>query len=447
MLKSINTIYLLGSTLLYFMLFPKLTGEYLLLNYFTFFGFISYYIMLQLSSSMSSINYKNKYYLWLEVFVYSFFFVLFYNVLSYYYNENFFSFNEGDALGYHFFTIEVIDNPSFIDGIKHYLERWDVADLGIILVLYPLYLIVQSNLILNFFYIFVGAFTALSIFNISRDFMTPKYAFMGALAYTLSSFALYFHSTGLKESFMVMITVLTFDFYQRFSKANKIIYLVLFLVFGLMLFLFRPAIFAMILAAIGVSIFLSNKKGIVIKILPYLIVVVSAILWQPLSVLVLTYMNGGYDALIEAKNAEGLIIGGIPFTYMVNILAQSVGPLPSLVSENHMQVYNSQGLIYRVLLAFPFWMGILYIFKTKNYIIYPLALFALIEMSALTFLFEGLELRKSMTQLPIVFIIAFWFLDQYDGKIIKFKKKKRFKRFFYTSMSILFLFIFYWNFR
>jgi hypothetical protein len=65
-------------------------------------------------------------------------------------------------------------------------------------------------------------------------------------------------------------------------------------------------------------------------------------------------------------------------------------------------------------------------------------------MFALALVMEGLELRKAMPHIPFVFIIAFWFLDQYDNKQIVFKRPKRFKQLFKVSLFLLALLIFYW---
>ena len=152
--------------------------------------------------------------------------------------------------------------------------------------------------------------------------------------------------------------------------------------------------------------------------------------------------------LIYAKESEGMIIGSLSFTYAVNILAQIIGPLPTLISAEKISLtFFASGLIYRVLLAFPFWLGIRYIFKTKSYKIYPLVIFVLMEMMALALLLEGLELRKALPHIPIVFIIAFWFLDKYDNKIIVFKRSKQFKLFFKFSMFLLAMIILFWNFK
>jgi len=447
MLKSINNIYIIASLLLFLVLSPKITGEYLFINILTLFTFITYYSILQLNSSINK-KFYTKWYLWVEVFLYSLFFVAMYNILSYYYRGNFFTFNESDAVGYHYYAIKFLNMP-LSEAIRNYLhvDFYDVDDLGIVLLIYPLYYIVQSNLILNFFYLFVGTITALSIFSIGKNFMTRKYAFLSALAYTIASFTLFFHSTSLKESFMVMLVILSFDFYYRFQKSKNIGYIIGAIIFVSLLLLFRSALLAMVVGSIGLGAMVS-KGGVGMKVFSIFILLVLISMGNFIYHIVLHYMGGGgFDQLVISKESRGMVIGGLPFTYAVNTLAQAVGPLPSIVSSNPMQVFYSAGLLYRVLLGFPFWMGIIYIYKTKKYILYPLAIFVLSEMLALTFLMEGLECRKSMTHIPFVFIIAFWFLDQYDRKVIQFKKRKKIQRLFKFSSFILILLILYWNFK
>ena len=445
MLKSINTIYIVASLLLYLILSPKITGEYVLVNCLTVLSFISYYSILQMSASMNSQFYK-KSYLWIEVFLYSFLFVAINNIVSYYYNDNFFAFNESDALGYHYSTIEILHKP-FIEGVNDYLRNWDVDDLGIILVIYPFYYIVESNLILNLFYIFVGTATALGIFSIGKNFMSKKYAFLSALAYSIASFTIYFHSTGLKESFMIMLIILTYAFYYRFLATRKLRYIILGIIFILPLLLFRPALLAIIVGSIGLGTMLTKNGGVSIKIFSFFIILLFIVMGNYIYTLVMTYFEGGYEYLLYAKRMDGMIIGSLPFTYVVNVLAQMLGPLPSLVSEKVGITFFSAGLLYRVLLVFPFWMAIFYIYKTKNDLVYPLIIFVITEMLVLVLLLEGLELRKSMPHIPLVFIIAFWFLDKYDRKIITFRKPKRFQYFFNFSMFMLILLVAYWNFR
>ena len=446
MLKSINQIYLLISVLLYVMLSLKSSGEYILINLISVFSFISYYMVLYFNSLSNKKLYKRAY-LGVEVFFYSLLFIIIYNFVSYYYTGNFFVFSEADAVGYHLHTIEILHLP-FDKAIEHYLSYMSFDDLGLILILYPLYHISESNLILNLFYLFGGVVSSLSLFRLGKNFMSFRYSFLSSLSYSLSSFVLYYHSIGLKESVMVMLVILSFDFYYKFVKSKNIITLFIALLFiGLLLF-FRPAVSAMIIGSIGIGSLLSKKGGVTVKIISLFIVIFLVSIGDTLLDIVNKYMAGGFELLMYARAADGMIIGSIPFTYAVNTLSQLIGPLPTVVSSDkiHLMLYGP-GLIYRVLLSFPFWLGVKYIYKSKNYILYPLVIFVLMEMSALTIIMEGLELRKALPHLPFVFIIAFWFLDKYDNKILVFKRPKRFQQLFKISMFILLIIIFYWNFK
>ena len=446
MLKAINKIYLLASILLYLTLLPGISGDYLFINLFALFSFISYFGMLELNRTMRVESYTNKY-LIVEVFLYALFFVFMENLISYFYTDNFFVFSDSDAVFYHDSIVEIIDMP-FIDGMKHYLKRMDFDDLGMILILYPLYYICESNLMLNIFYIFVGVVMALSLFSLSKNFMTRRYAFLSALSFSISSFMLFFHSIGLKESFMVTLVVLSFDFYYRFVEKKTILNLIFSLMFIGMLMLFRPAVSAMIIGAIGFGTLLSQKGGVGIKVVSFLIFAFLIILGDSILAEINKYTTGGFDTLMEAREVQGMIIGGIPFTYAVNILSQSVGPLPTVISETKvLTMLYTTGLIYRVLLAFPFWFGFVFICKGKHSKLYPLIIFIVMEMVALTFLMDGLELRKALPHIPIVFVVAFWFLNQYDMRLIQFKNVKRFAWFFNFSLLLLTLLMFYWNFR
>jgi len=446
MLKSINRVYLLSAIFLYLILSIKISGEYLFINLFTIFSFLSYFIILDYNTSINKKYYTN-YYLLIETFIYISIFIIMQNLISYFYNNNFFVFNESDAVFYHY-SASKISTKSFIDGMEDYLTHMGVDDLGMMLVLYPLYQIYDSNLMLNFLYIFVGTITALSIFRISKKIMLRKYAFLSALAYSISSFVLYFHSTGLKESFMVMLVILSFDFYYQFLLKRKFFSLLVSLIFIVSLFLFRPILAAMIIGAIGMGTLFSKKGGVGIKIISFIIFIVLIVMGDSITEQVNSYTTGGIDTLIKARESQGGIIGGIFFTYVVNVLSQTIGPLPTIISSSKVgTMFYASGLIYRVLLAFPFWLGIVHIYKTKSYILYPLAIFTIIEMSALAYLIDGLELRKALPHIPIVFIIAFWFMDKYDRKLINFKRKKRFKQFYKLLMFLLTFIIFYWNFR
>jgi hypothetical protein len=440
MLKRINIFYLIISIFLYIILFNNSSDEFNFIVPLAIFTTIIYSITLHLSYQIQ----KSRTILAIEVFIYSAIFIFLYNSISYTYRGNFFLFSESDAVFYETQVLKLIDMP-FSEAIAYYLTYMSLDDLGMILILLPLYYINDSNLLLNLFYLFVNILIALNIFSLSQNFMSKKYAFLVSISYTLSSFSLFFHSSGLKESFMVLLIILSYNFYYKFLKNKNFLYLLLSLMFISSLLFFRPAISAMIIISLGLGSILQKKASFTIKIISSLIIIFLIAIADILIAIVNHYMVGGFDTLIYSRESEGMIIGSLSFTYAVNILAQLIGPLPTLISENKvMLTFFAPGLIYRILLSFPFWLGVLYIYKTKNDKLYPLVFFVIMEMSALALLLEGLEFRKALPHIGIVFIIAFWFMDKYDNRLI-IVKRKVFRIFFFFSIFILGVLIFLWN--
>ena len=444
MLILINRVYLLGTAFLFLIFSLKLSTDFIYINIYAFMSFIIYFLMLKLNLSMPIKSFSNRV---VVIFIYTALAIFMENFISYFYNDNYFMFSDTDAMLYHTKAVRMVQMPSLSSAIDDYLQDMGEDDLGMVLVLYPLYQLVESNLILNSFYLIVNLITSYSIFKIANNFMTEKYALLSSVAYSLSSFVLFFHSTGLKESFMVMLIVLSFDFYYRFTNSKNILYLLLSFLCLKAIMYFRPMLSAFIIGATGLGVLLSGETKNSIRFIAFsLFIVIFAVAGNSIMAEVDDYMGGGIDGLIYARTIQGSIIGGLPFTYAVNILSEAIGPLPTIISyKKVLTMFYTSGLIYRVLLSFPFWLGIFYIYKQRVSSLYPLALFVIFEMSGLTFLIDGLELRKALPHIPIVFIIAFWFLDKYDRGEIEIKRKKIFEIFFYISMSILIILIIYWN--
>ncbi len=447
MLGFINKLYLLMGIFIYFGLISKVESEYMLLYSFAIFSFFSYFGVLYINSNMNA-RYYNTSFLTIETFVYISIFVILQNYLSYVYSGNFFVFSVSDAYFYHT-QASILVNMPLKDAIEHYLNIMSFDDLGIILILYPLYKIAPSNLMLNFFYIFVGTITALGIFDIAKNFLSRKYAFVATIAYSLSSFVLFFHASGLKESFMIMLVVMAFVFYYRFSNEGKISYAIYTLLFLAALFLFRPAISAMIVGAIIFSSLFTKEGNKVVKIVSFILLLVMIAMKNFLLAKMAEYTAGGVDSLISARESQGAIIGSLPVTYVANIISQAIGPLPTMIASETkiLTTLYSSGLLYKTLISLPFWWGVYYAFVGKRNQIYPIILFTIFEMASLVFLLDGFELRKAMPHIPFVYIVAFWFLDKYDNRIIRIKRPQLFRYAFYVSIAFLSLLILYWNFR
>lgn len=73
-------------------------------------------------------------------------------------------------------------------------------------------------------------------------------------------------------------------------------------------------------------------------------------------------------------------------------------------------------------IAVPFWFGVYYIIKYKLRILYPIVAFIIFEMISLVLILNGLEFRKSIPHIPLIYIIAFWFMNYYDNRSIRYNK-------------------------
>lgn len=445
MLKTINTRYLIFGLLLFLIYTSAIEDDFIPIHVFNIFSLVIFYFTInsQLSEPESVLT-RNR--LGFIVFFYSLFFVSAFNLISNIYNQNFFVFSEADALTYHYQSL-IMASKSFTYGIRYWLGYYSTEDLGAVLIISTLYRIIESNLFLNFFYILLGVITAFGIFSISKNLMSVKYAFLCALTYSISSFVLWFHASGLKESFMVMLVVFFFDQYYKYINKPGIRRLVYAGVFLTPLMLFRPAVLFLCLGAVLISFFLRRKLNL--SSFVAILLLLSAIVFSSSYIKHTSerFVPGGVKQMIRNKTASTMVKGSLRFRYSVNIMAAAIGPLPTLLpNKKTMLSFYSVGLIYRVFISLTLWFGIYYAYKKRVTDVYPLILFALMEMASLVFILEGLELRKSLPHFPAVFIVSFWFLDTYNSTtIIKSQSKLRLKKVINLSIIFFFFLIMLWN--
>lgn len=445
MLKTINTRYLVFGLLLFLIYTPAVEDDFIPIHVFNIFSLVIFYftINFQLSKPERVLT-RNR--LGLIVFLYSLFFVSAFNLISNIYNQNYFVFSEADAVTYHYHSL-IMASKSFTDGIRYYLGYLSTEDLGAVLVISTLYRIIESNLFLNFFYILVGVVTAFGMFSISKNLMSVKYAFLCALTYSISSFVLWVHATGLKESFMVMLVVLFFDQYYKYIRNPGIRHLIYAGVFITSLMLFRPAILFLCLGAVLISFFLKRKLNLPSFVA--ILLLLSAVVFSSSYIKHTSekFVPGGPAQMIESIDSSPMVKESLRFTYSVNTMAAAIGPLPTLLPNKKTKLsFYSVGLIYRVFISLTLWFGIYYAYKKRVTDLYPLILFALMEMAPLVFILEGLELRKSLPHFPAVFIVSFWFLDTYNSTtIIKPQSKLRLKKVINLSIILFFFLIMLWN--
>lgn len=446
MLKSVNKRYLTFGIIILLAFLPLL-AEYSAIYIWNIITLVAYYKVIAHSFNQSNTYFTRKR-LGLTVFFYSLFFVIVNKLISFYYTDNFFVFSEADAITYHQESIEMA-SKSFSEGINLISERYEFEDLGAFIVISSFYRIIESNLIINVFYIITGVITSLSIFRICKNFISIKYSFLCSLTYCTSSFVIWFHSSGLKESVFVMIIILFYDHYYIFVRTRKLKYLLFSICFLLSILLFRPAILFFCVFSIVMATLLTLKGKVYSFLLLIAGITLVFFLYSYISLVSERYLLGGTEEMLAIKEASGMVKqGSVQFTYMVNILASALGPLPTVLTAKPVLSFFSIGLIYRVFLSTAFWLGVFYAVKNKAVLMYPLLLFIFMEMITLTFILEGLELRKSLPHISFVFVLAFWFLDNYDKQNIGSKSVRRTLKYAWNISSVLFLIIIvYWNYR
>lgn len=449
MFKLILNRYLFFGLVLNLIMITSLDIEYISIYFFNIFSVVSYYFLLYSAWSKPD-SYFNRSRLVLFVVPYSFFFVFSFNAISYYFNGNYFVFNEIDAVFYHDTARRIVD-LSILDGFKFFLLRFGgtLEDFGAILVISTLYKIVVSNLTVNIFYMLIGVQTSLAIYRIGSNFMSRKYAFLSALTYSTSSFVLYYHATGLKETIMIFFIVFFYDQYYKFI-LNKRILNVLLMSFSLLsMFLFRPVIVVFIIGSILATVLISKRKSKVTFTVIPLIFILGYFAYDFMGELSSQFIGSDVDSMLKNKEEQGMVIINLPFTIATNVLSTFFGPFPTLLPGDKMHLsFYSVGLILRILISTSFWIGVYYVYREKVNKILPLIFFVIFEGFSLTFILEGLELRKTLPHLFSIYIVAFWFLDYFQNwSKFSVKSRKRIFKSITFSITLFFFLILIWNFK
>lgn len=446
MLKAINRKYLIFGTFFYAFvafLFPVELKALYLVNYLSLIMLAVFVGQLERRPE----EYFNRKKLGIVVFFYSLFMIFCYNVISYFYTGNLYVFSEDDAMLYHREASAMADMP-FVKSIDYYLSRHESEDLGIVIILSALYKVVASKVLLSIFYVFIAVVTANCIYSISARFMSAKYAFLCALVYCTSSYMIWYHSSGLKESVLVLLITLFYSSYYRVDIDKKITSAWWLALVPCMLLLFRPVLAMFCLFSIGMGLLLKRKLSV-----PQVLLLIAGALagiyfMEKIVSSTDKFLVGGTESMLEIKEISGMVKGSVSFTYFVNTLSSMFGPFPSPLSSKVHLMFYAPGLIFKVFISVAFWLGVIHCIHIRMSRIYPMLFFVIAEMASLTYILEALELRKSLPHFPLVYIIAFIFIYKFDhNQLLTLKNHMLYKKSFHVAAIVLCGLMVYWNFR
>lgn len=417
-LKKINQAYWYIGILLYvvFSFTAIKSVDYLYLYLVSLATFVSFGVVISVTCSRND-TFFTKRNLVFAVFLYSLAAVGPYHVLSYSIDGDTFLFSKIDAILY-FDGSMSMSKMGISESFKYLSNAHGFDDWGAFAWMSSMYRIVASKLFLNFSYCVLGTISAVMLFNIGRTFMPRRYAYMAALTFSIASFTIFFYASSLKETVMVFLIIASFNSFYSFLRSKNIWSLLFAFLWAVLLLFFRVPTSLLLMLSFGITLVLMYSKGI---FLPIIGVIAALIVYSSSFLISYTYdryLRGGDINLIAERKMELAGDGGF-VNQMADPLAAMIGPFPSLVAKdiNRTPLLLS-GLLYRLLLAFPFLLGVFYVFKYKYTKLYPLVFFFLINAIGVAISVKGLEVRLSFPHLAMMYLVAFWLLAIYDYRRI-----------------------------
>jgi len=393
----------------------------------------------------SVINRRESFYSTKNLIIYSFpyivFFFLILNITYYIDHGDFFEFVASDTFTYDNAASKMKD-LGFIERIIWWLNNAGFLnpseDLGGVLMPSIAYSFYYSTFSYNVLNMFAGIFTGINMFSLASNFMSKRWAFVASFIYIISSFSIYFYTTGAKESFFILFVVASYNYIYKVKRNASFMNILWASVFVLSILFYRPAVLYMILLSLGFSVLFKKSRSNNSAIMIFLGLILSVVLSSVISQIFNRYLGGN----LNAKMVNGIEKSSL--NYIIASFSALLGPFPTVVPFETKAALSisSTGLIFRVLSSTYFVFGALYIIKQRISVLYPILIFIFMEMLALVLILEVFELRLNFPHYPFIYIIAFYFYDNYsiNSTIVKHKYIR-------IGIGILSFFILVWNFR
>ncbi len=346
--------------------------------------------------------------LFLSVLIYSTIIAVLFMFVSSFYDNDTFMFSKSDAFQYYHTGLRS-SKIGLLDNIKSIVRDTDFDDWGGFISASIILYVLPSKFFLNAVYILSGALSAVMLYRIGKHFMPDEYAFCGAFAYSASSYMILFHCTCLKESLFIFFVIAAMYYFYQTIQENSIgpfigVILCLFIIF-----FYRPSVTAF-LAVSFVAYYAVEMRKSAVSIFLFIIIAVGIVVsFSFMQQQVETYTVGDIGEKID-NSAHGNYTGS--FNSFVNWVAAPLGPFPSFFPKagkppSTINFYGA-GLLYRLFLDIPFWVGIIYTIRRFNIQLIPLVLFVIIEMLATAYVLASIELRKVLPHIPFMSIIMFY---------------------------------------
>lgn len=354
-------------------------------------------------------------------------------------NGDLFAFNAVDSLKYD----AIARNFNFrnLQLTAENLDKFRLgrSDYGAPILTYLIYSIYPSPLLFSFFNFIWTLLSSILLVRICRGFLSNYYCKLLALMWGLSQFVIYQNSTSLKESFLVMLVLISFYFYRSWlSKDLTFPFLGLLMTLGVIVY-FRPIIVILLVASYGFGYLHIIKSKKIKSFILFTLLIMGIIFIGVISSIITPYLMD-YNTLLKQQGLQEIGL----LSYPIMLLSGFVGPLPTFfLGELPKISLYSGSLFVRMILSGFMLMGIVNSFKIKSKINKALLLamlaFTFSETLALVAVLDALELRKSFPHYQFFYVLIVFGIQ--EMKLSNRSLRISF-RVFQVSMIVL---IFFWN--
>lgn len=343
--------------------------------------------------------------------------------VSYYYEGDTFMLNKIDAWFYYQEGMKS-DDLGLTENLERITRRFESEDWGALLLSAVLMYLIPDKLFANAVFMIFGAVSVVMLYRMGKHFMPKVYAFEAALAYGTSSFMVFFHCSYLKESMFVFYVISAMYFFFRAAIETRPLSFVGTIIFTGIIVFYRPAVAAFLVIAFF-GYYAITKRGSAVSLFLYIMIAgalaVSMVFLQDQ----MDRYAGDTDAILSESSSDNY---SGTFNFIVGWVSGLLGPFPTLFPMANigpeLTNFYGAGLTYRLFLAIPFWIGVLFTIRRRNFNMVPILAFVLVEMLASSYVLASFELRKVILHVPFMFIVSFYGLHQMEIS----KKMKPFKQ-------------------
>lgn len=428
--KFHKSIFYIGITIYVILTFIHYQKAFSLLTLVSILTFVTYMCVL-----LWSIGKPNKFYnsrrLSLTVFTYQTIFVSIFLFLSYVYDGDFFLFSKIDSKIYEYDSFKLAALP-YDRWMAYISDLYLFDDWGAFYMMGTVLKIIPSKFFLNFCDVVYCTVMSVLLFGIGKRIMPRSYAYIASLAYSTASYTVYFNGTFLKEPFFLLLFSSSLYFFYRYLERKKLFDIALCILFSLSIVFFRPAVMLFLWVSYFGYFLATNSSKIPLFVKILVVLIISILVYSQVTQIFNRYTNeGDVTQVAESRANEDKGVSGGSFMYAVVGVGTLIGPFPTIIQSNtgtpRGPLYGV-GLLYKMFLAVPFWLGSYYAFKRKAYIVYPLIILVLVESLPLILIQQGLEIRKGLLHVCAFYMTAFWFFYQAsvrkrEGKALNFLMK------------------------